>query len=48
MGDGKGRDDTVAPIHTLDPELFNKIPGFKTQAIQSWYAAAHPGWAIYW
>mmetsp|Transcript_29342 Transcript_29342/g.64952 ORF Transcript_29342/g.64952 Transcript_29342/m.64952 type:complete len:729 (+) Transcript_29342:226-2412(+) len=48
MGNNKGEQDSVIPIHQLDPVLFNTIPKLKQQAVQSWYAAAHPGWAIYW
>eukprot|EP00955_Chlamydomonas_euryale_P063484 358684-Chlamydomonas_euryale.AAC.4 len=36
------------PIHQLDPVMFRSIPTLKQQAVQSWYAASHPGWAIYW
>eukprot|EP00197_Chlamydomonas_leiostraca_P008112 CAMPEP_0202870554 /NCGR_PEP_ID=MMETSP1391-20130828/16057_1 /ASSEMBLY_ACC=CAM_ASM_000867 /TAXON_ID=1034604 /ORGANISM="Chlamydomonas leiostraca, Strain SAG 11-49" /LENGTH=611 /DNA_ID=CAMNT_0049551153 /DNA_START=278 /DNA_END=2109 /DNA_ORIENTATION=+ len=43
-----GEDDQVIPITQLDPQLFNTIPKLKAQAMQSWYAAQHPGWAIYW
>lgn len=43
-----GEDDQVIAITQLDPQLFNTIPKLKQQAMQSWYAAQHPGWAIYW
>ncbi|GAX84826.1 hypothetical protein CEUSTIGMA_g12247.t1 [Chlamydomonas eustigma] len=44
----QGEEDQVIPIHQLDPVLFHTIPKLKQQAVQSWYAASHPGWAIYW
>ena len=46
--DQPGANDTIVSVLSLDQELFDKIAGLKTQAIQSWYASAHPGWAIYW
>lgn len=45
---GKNEEDQVIPIHQLDVQLFNTIPKLKAQAVQSWYAQSHPGWAIYW
>jgi len=48
MGATSGDDDQVMPIHQLDPVMFRSIPTLKQQAVQSWYAASHPGWAIYW
>ncbi|KIY96512.1 hypothetical protein MNEG_11449 [Monoraphidium neglectum] len=41
-------DDSVIPIHQLDPVTFNLLPKLKQQALQEWYAPGHSGWAVYW
>ena len=41
-------DDSVIPIHQLDPATFNLLPKLKQQALQEWYAPGHSGWAVYW
>ncbi len=41
-------EDSVIPIHQLDPVTFNLLPKLKQQALQEWFAPGHSGWAVYW
>lgn len=43
-----GADDEVIPTAQLTPSLYQLLPKLKQQALASWYAPGHPGWAIYW